>query len=66
MRTVSYEVRFSNGSVAVSADYMDIKERGGRILKTILTEVDERSEKYKERSAVQRAKVRKYFEAKRA
>jgi hypothetical protein len=45
---------------------MDIKERKGRILRTILTEVDERTEKYLARSAVQRAKVRELLEAKRA
>lgn len=66
MRTVSYEVRFPNGAVEVSANYLDIKERRGRILRTILTEVDERTEKYLARSVVQRAKVRKFFETKRA
>jgi hypothetical protein len=45
---------------------MDIKERKGRILRTILTEVDERTEKYLARSAVQRAKVRELLKAKRA
>lgn len=65
MRTVSYEVRFPNGSVEITANYMDIKERKGRILRTILTEVDERTEKYLARSAVQRAKVRELLKAKR-
>lgn len=65
MRNVNYVVKFPNGSLGVSRDYLGVTEAGGRILRVFLTEVDERTDKYLERSAIQRAKVQERLRTKR-
>lgn len=62
MRKVNYIVKQANGSKFNTTDYSKATADGNRIIETFLTEVDETTEKLREKAKTHAQKIRERLE----
>lgn len=62
MRKVNYIVKQANGSKFNTTDYSKATANGNRIIETFLTEVDETTEKSREKAKTHAQKIRERLE----
>ena len=65
MRRVNYRVRKADGAEFHTTNYKEATNDGNRIEETYFTEIDERTEKQKERARAHARKIQEILKAKR-